>query len=35
MGDHRLEVLAQLADTVAERADARPNTSYTANDVTV
>ena len=30
MGDHRLEVLAQLADTVAERADARPNTSYTA-----
>ena len=30
MGNHRLEVLERLADTVVERAEAAPETSYTA-----
>jgi phosphoribosyl-ATP pyrophosphohydrolase len=30
MSKHRLDVLEQLADTVAERAGAAPDTSYTA-----
>ncbi|MBC8037920.1 MAG: phosphoribosyl-ATP diphosphatase [Rhizobiales bacterium] len=30
MGDHRLEILAELADEIANRRGASPETSYTA-----
>jgi len=30
MGDHRLEILGQLADDIAARRNASPETSYTA-----